>query len=203
MNVLVIDNFDSFIYNYIDSLKVLGHQVVTLRNTATLEEVITVVTENDCHCIVISPGPGQPQDAGVCLDLIRYFAGRIPIIGICLGHQALANAFGGDVVQDAVPFHGKRSVIQFSAAHTLFKGINSSLSVGRYHSLKVSAVPENFTVIATAGETIMAMANDQLGLLGVQFHPESILTTHGERLIENSMDYAAQMYQQLQMEVCA
>lgn len=197
MNILVIDNYDSFIYNYVDSLRELGHAVEVVRNDVAIESITAKIAQLNCQCLVISPGPGKPEAAGACMQLIQELSGKLPIIGICLGHQALACSFDGVVTQDAVPVHGKRTGIKFDANHMLFSGINGSLSVGRYHSLKVSQLPPGFEVIAEADGIIMAMANDELGLLGMQFHPESILTTQGNRLIANSIDYAAAQYQQL------
>lgn len=203
MNILVIDNYDSFIYNYVDSLRVLGHTVTVVRNNLDLETIEAKIDALDCKCIVISPGPGKPQTAGVCLELIQAYSGKLPIIGICLGHQALAASYSGTVTQDSVPFHGKRSPISYVSEHALFDGIEGDLFVGRYHSLKVSTLPQGFKVIAQTNDTIMAMANDELGLLGMQFHPESILTAQGNTLIANSIAYAEQQYKQISGDLCS
>jgi para-aminobenzoate synthetase component II len=185
MRILVVDNYDSFTYNLVQYLGELGEEVDVRRNDlVTIEEV-----EADC-CpgrIVISPGPGTPDGAGVSLAMIDHFAGRIPILGVCLGHQAIAQVFGGRVVRAPELIHGKSSEICHDGK-TIFEDLEYRFRAGRYHSLMVEreTLPDCLEVSATTPEgLIMGLRHRRLKIEGVQFHPESILTTEGKKLLAN------------------
>ena len=186
--VFVLDNYDSFTYNLVQYMGELGAEMVIRRNDElTPAEVEALRPER----IVISPGPCTPQDAGISIELIRHFATakrRVPILGVCLGHQAIGAAFGGNVVRAAKLMHGKTSEVEHDGK-TIFAGIPSGMTCTRYHSLIVSeeGLPEELEVSARTadGETIMALRHRELPIEGVQFHPESVLTKDGKKLIEN------------------
>jgi anthranilate synthase/aminodeoxychorismate synthase-like glutamine amidotransferase len=183
--VLVIDNYDSFTYNLVQYLGELGAEVVVRRNNqVALEEVHGLNPGR----IVISPGPGRPEEAGVSLDVIRAFGPSRPILGVCLGHQAIGLAFGGRVVRAPAPIHGKISAVEHDGLG-LFAGIGTSFEAGRYHSLIVSeeGLPNDLVVSArTRGDQlIMGLRHRQWPLHGVQFHPESVLTPEGRQLLRN------------------
>jgi len=186
--VFVLDNYDSFTYNLVQYMGELGAEIVVHRNDdLTPAEVEALHPDR----IVISPGPCTPEDAGISIDLIRHFAKsgkRVPILGVCLGHQAIGAAFGGNVVRAPKLMHGKTSEIEHDGK-TIFSGIPSKMTCTRYHSLIVAdeKLPQELEVSArtVGGETIMALRHRELAIEGVQFHPESVLTTHGKKLIEN------------------
>ena len=179
--VLMIDNYDSFTYNLVQYLGELGAQVSVVRNDAiTLAEVEARRPER----IVVSPGPCTPSEAGISVPLIQRFAGRVPILGVCLGHQAIGQAFGGRVVRH-VPVHGKTTEISHDG-RGLFAGLPNPLPVARYHSLVVDPdLPDGLEATAHGGGVVMAMRHRELPALGVQFHPESILTPDGKALLRN------------------
>ncbi|SES87124.1 anthranilate synthase component II [Thorsellia anophelis] len=187
--ILIIDNFDSFTYNLAQYFGVLGEDIDVRRNNAI--DIKSIERLSPTH-IVISPGPSTPDNAGVSLDVIHHFAGKIPILGVCLGHQAIAQAMGAKVVRARHPIHGKTSIIK----HTnrgVFRNIPSPMSVTRYHSLLVDkrTLPDSFELTAwTEDENgkideIMAIKHRNFALEGVQFHPESILSEHGLSLLAN------------------
>jgi anthranilate synthase component 2 len=181
--VLLVDNYDSFTFNLAQYLGELGADVRVHRNNEiSLGEVEALAPER----IVISPGPGRPEDAGVSVDIIRELGGRIPVLGVCLGHQAIGLAFGGRVVSAPVLMHGKTSVIEHDG-RGIFRGVADPSTAARYHSLVVSdtAWPEDLEVSARAGEdgTVMALRHRRWPVHGVQFHPESVLTAHGHDLL--------------------
>ena len=182
--ILVIDNYDSFTYNLVQYLGELGADVCVRRNDqVTVEEIEAQSPEK----ILISPGPGTPTDAGVSLAVIERFAGRIPILGVCLGHQAIGQFFGGRVVRAPVPVHGKTAEVRHDGK-TIFENLDPSLRVGRYHSLLVEreTLPECLEVSAvTPDDLIMALRHREMRIEGVQFHPESILTVEGKKLLAN------------------
>lgn len=182
--ILVIDNYDSFTYNLVQYLGELGAEVCVRRNDQmTVEEIEAQAPDK----ILISPGPGTPTDAGVSLSVIERFAGRIPILGVCLGHQAIGQFFGGRVVRAPVPVHGKTAEVQHDG-RTIFENLEPGLRVGRYHSLIVEqeTLPECLEVSAvTADNIIMALRHREMNIEGVQFHPESILTSEGKKLLAN------------------
>ena len=183
--ILVIDNYDSFTYNLVQYLGELGEEIVVRRN----DEVTIAEVEDSLRPgqILISPGPGKPDDAGVSLAMIDHFAGRIPILGVCLGHQAIGQAFGGRVVRAPVLVHGKASEISHDGK-TIFEGLERSFHAGRYHSLIVEreSLPECLEISATTSDgIIMGLRHRKLKIEGVQFHPESILTPAGKSLLNN------------------
>jgi anthranilate synthase/aminodeoxychorismate synthase-like glutamine amidotransferase len=186
--LLLIDNYDSFTWNLAHRLGEAGAEVQVVRNDAmTLDELMALAPER----LVISPGPGRPETAGVSVEALRRFAGRIPILGVCLGHQALAIAFGGRVERAITPMHGKTSVVAHEGTH-LFAGLGSTLEAGRYHSLVIppDALPKNFVRSAwvVQDDTVMGVRHETLPIFGVQFHPESVLTPVGQRVLQNFLD---------------
>jgi anthranilate synthase component 2 len=188
--LLLIDNYDSFTYNLAHRIGELGATVKVVRNDAiSVAEIERMAPER----IVISPGPGRPETAGVSVDVLQRFAPRVPILGVCLGHQALAVAFGGRVDRARAPMHGKTSMVSHDGTH-LFAGLGDPFEAGRYHSLVIlpDAVPEDFVVTAwvTDDRTIMGVRHQERPVYGVQFHPESVLTPIGQRLLQNFLDAA-------------
>jgi anthranilate synthase/aminodeoxychorismate synthase-like glutamine amidotransferase len=186
--VLVLDNYDSFTYNLVQYLGELGADVTVVRN-----DVLTLdtLTTNRPERVVISPGPGRPEDAGVTMDLIRQIGQTTPILGVCLGHQAIGAVFGGTVVRAAVPMHGKTSTIEHNG-RGVFSGLTAPFLASRYHSLVVSeeALPGELEVTARTQEdgTIMGLRHRTWPVHGVQFHPESILTGEGRRILRNFLE---------------
>ncbi len=182
--ILVIDNYDSFTYNLVQYLGELGAEVKVSRNDALrLDEVRQMNPER----LVFSPGPGVPENAGITIDAIREFAGRIPMLGVCLGHQAIGRAFGGKVISAPVLMHGKTSEICHDA-QTIFKGLPYRFRATRYHSLIVDqeGLPEALEVSATTPDgVIMGLRHREHQIEGVQFHPESVMSEHGKLLLEN------------------
>jgi anthranilate synthase/aminodeoxychorismate synthase-like glutamine amidotransferase len=184
VRLLLIDNYDSFTYNLVQAFLVLGAEVQVVRNDAI--DVAGAEARDPTH-LCISPGPGAPRDAGVSMAMIRAFAGRIPVLGVCLGHQSIVEAFGGEVVRAGRLMHGKTSPIRHDGLG-VFAGLPSPCEVGRYHSLIAAAerLPATLTVSARTDEgEIMGVRHTELQVEGVQFHPESILTHDGERLLGN------------------
>lgn len=184
MNLLLIDNYDSFTYNLVQYFGELGATISIIENDKiSLQEIDRY--QPDLLCI--SPGPGNPQEAGISCDVIRYFIGKIPILGVCLGHQCIAEIFGGKVLQAPQQLHGKTSLIHHNK-EDLYKNLPNPFSATRYHSLIVDrkTVPAclEVTAITLEGE-IMGLRHRELPIFGVQFHPESILTTHGKELLKN------------------
>ena len=183
--LLVIDNYDSFTYNLVQYLGELGATVEVRRNDrVTLDEIENRLRPER---IVISPGPGTPNDAGITLDVIQRFAGKIPLLGVCLGHQAIGQAFGGKVVRAPELMHGKASEVSHDGK-TIFAGLGEPLVAGRYHSLIVEreSLPSCLQISAqTAGDIIMGLRHRELKVEGVQFHPESILSPDGKQLLAN------------------
>jgi anthranilate synthase/aminodeoxychorismate synthase-like glutamine amidotransferase len=182
--ILMIDNYDSFTHNLVQYLGEMGQELKVFRNDAiTLEEIEALAPDR----IVISPGPCTPNEAGVSVATIQRFAGRVPILGVCLGHQSMGQAFGGEVVRAGRLMHGKTSPIRHDG-RTIFAGLPNPFEATRYHSLLVrrESLPECLEVSAeTAEGEIMGLRHKELPVEGVQFHPESILTTHGKELLRN------------------
>ena len=182
MKVLAIDNYDSFTYNLVQYLGELGCELHVVRNDrASVDELL----EGGWDRVVVSPGPCTPNEAGISLEAVRRFPeAGVRTLGVCLGHQSLAQAFGGRVIRH-VPVHGKTTTIEHDG-RTLFAGLQSPLTVGRYHSLVVADdVPAAFEVSARGGGVVMALRHRELPAEGVQFHPESVLTDSGRRLLQN------------------
>jgi anthranilate synthase component II len=186
--ILVIDNYDSFTFNLVQYLGELGAEVRVVRNDATSLESISGLRPAQ---IVISPGPGRPEQAGITMDVIRELGSTIPILGVCLGHQAIGAVFGGSVVRATTPMHGKTSTIEHDG-RGVFAGIDGPFVASRYHSLVVSdeGLPSQLEVSARTREdqTIMGLRHRERPIHGVQFHPESILTGEGRRLLRNFLD---------------
>ncbi|GGA75800.1 aminodeoxychorismate/anthranilate synthase component 2 [Edaphobacter acidisoli] len=189
--VFVLDNYDSFTYNLVQYMGELGAEMVIRRNDELTPAEVEAL---DPDRILISPGPCTPQDAGISIELIRHFARlnregkRVPLMGVCLGHQAIGAAFGGNVVRAPKLMHGKTSEIEHDGK-TIFSGIPRTMTCTRYHSLIVAddGLPEELEVSArtVGGETIMALRHRELPIEGVQFHPESVLTAHGKEIVHN------------------
>ena len=182
--LLLIDNYDSFTYNLVQAFMVLGAEVIVHRNDAlTVDAALALAPSHLC----ISPGPGTPQQAGVSIEMIRAFAGRIPVFGVCLGHQSITEAFGGRVLRAPRLMHGKTSPIEHDGLG-VYAGVSSPCEVGRYHSLisEGASLPAELIVTArTAEGEIMGLRHTQLNIEGVQFHPESVLTPLGPAMMKN------------------
>lgn len=186
VRILLIDNYDSFTYNLVQAFAAMGAEVLVYRNDAI--GVPDAVQLNPSH-LVISPGPGRPEDAGVSLDMIDAFAKRIPVLGVCLGHQCLVSYFGGNIVRAERLMHGKTSLVTHDG-ETIFSGMSQPFEAGRYHSLCADrrSLPGELKLSAETGEgEIMAVRHTSLPLEGVQFHPESVLTPEGNMLMANFM----------------
>lgn len=180
--LLVIDNYDSFTYNLVQYCAELGSEVVVRRNSVPLRDIVGLAP----HHVLISPGPCTPNEAGCSMAAIAHFAGRIPVLGVCLGHQALGQVFGAEVVRASELMHGKTSMITHNG-DPLFHDVPNPFQATRYHSLVVdkSTLPSDFEEIASYEETIMGLRHKPTGALGVQFHPESILTLNGKTMLRN------------------
>ena len=186
--VLVIDNYDSFTYNLVQYLGELGATVVVRRNDeATIDQLRALPHSR----VVISPGPGRPEQAGVSLEVIKEFGPRMPLLGVCLGHQAIGLAFGGEVIRAPQPIHGKTSTVEHNGKG-VFAGLTASFQAGRYHSLIVGerALPGELEVSArTEGDgLVMGLRHRTMPIHGVQFHPESVLTSEGRRILRNFLE---------------
>ena len=188
--LLMIDNYDSFTFNLVQYFQQLGREILVKRNDEiSLADIMELAPSH----LIISPGPCSPYEAGISLAAINAFAGKLPILGVCLGHQAIAQAFGAKVVRAKRVMHGKTSSISHTGER-LFTGLNQPLTVTRYHSLLVESLPDGFVLDAwfddpLHGREIMAMSHTELALFGVQFHPESILTEQGHELLANFLQY--------------
>ena len=185
--LLMIDNYDSFTYNLVQYFGELGEDVRVFRNDAiTLEGIAELAPDH----LVLSPGPCSPAEAGICVDAIRHFTGRLPILGVCLGHQSIGAALGGRVVRAQVQMHGKISTITTDRAG-VFHGLPEKFEVVRYHSLAIERAtlpPELLVTASTDDGEIMGVRHRELPVEGVQFHPESILTEHGHAMLKNFLD---------------
>ena len=187
-SVTLIDNYDSFTFNLVHYLGELGAEVKVHRNdTVSVAEVIAAKPD----AIVLSPGPCTPHEAGICLDLLKAASADIPIFGVCLGHQAIGEVFGGNVVRAPVPVHGKMSEISHKA-ETIFRGINGPFRATRYHSLVVKreTLPDVLKITAETDGLVMALSHRSRPVHGVQFHPESIESEHGHRILANFLELA-------------
>jgi len=187
--ILVIDNYDSFTYNLVQYLGELGHEPVAYRNDAvTLKQIASLAPSH----IIISPGPCTPLEAGISNDVVRFFRGRIPILGVCLGHQCIGYVYGGIIRRAPVPVHGKSSLV-YHDGQTVFRGLPSPLVGGRYHSLVIDpeGVPAALEVSARTGDgVIMGVRCRADTVEGVQFHPESVMTEHGYEMLANFLSFA-------------
>ncbi|MDH4169798.1 MAG: aminodeoxychorismate/anthranilate synthase component II [Acidimicrobiia bacterium] len=188
--VLVVDNYDSFVYNLVQYLGELGAEPIVHRHDAL---TVAEAEELEPDAVLISPGPGRPEEAGISNDLITHFAGRIPVLGVCLGHQCIGQVYGARVVRAAQVMHGKTSPIRHEGAG-VFRGLPNPLEATRYHSLVIApeSVPDALEITAhTDDGTVMGLRHRTLDVEGVQFHPESILTVAGHRLLKTFLDRAA------------
>lgn len=188
MKVLMLDNYDSFTYNIVQYLGELGAEVLVVRNDEMpLEQLAELVEREGVQRIVISPGPCSPTEAGISVPTIQHFAGKLPLLGVCLGHQAIGAAFGGDIVRAGQQMHGKTSVIS-TDQKGVFAGLPQHFTVNRYHSLVIdrATLPDCLAVTATSEDgEIQGVRHKLLPVEGVQFHPESILTEHGHAMLKN------------------
>ncbi|QJX79651.1 aminodeoxychorismate/anthranilate synthase component II [Priestia megaterium] len=185
--ILMIDNYDSFTFNLVQYLGELGHELLVKRNDEITLSEIEVLNPD---FLMISPGPCSPNEAGISLEAIEYFAGKIPIFGVCLGHQSIGQAFGGNVIRADKLMHGKTSEMHHDG-RTVFKGLDNPFTATRYHSLIVekSSLPDCFEISAwTAEDEIMAIRHKSLPIEGVQFHPESIMTSYGKEMLKNFIE---------------
>ncbi|EGQ7640137.1 aminodeoxychorismate/anthranilate synthase component II [Vibrio cholerae] len=188
-NILFIDNFDSFTYNLVDQFRSLGHVVTIYRNNLSADAIEQALQQLDNPVVVLSPGPGAPSEAGCMPELLQRLKGKVPMIGICLGHQAIVEAYGGVVAGAGEIIHGKVSMMEHQN-HAIYRGLPSSLAIARYHSLVATQVPSALTVTAEVNGLVMSVVNEADKVCGFQFHPESIMTTHGATLLANAIDWA-------------
>ena len=188
-NVLVIDNYDSFTWNLVHLIGPLCERIDVVRND---QIDVAGIRERAPDALVLSPGPCTPNEAGICLDVVRELGAEVPIFGVCLGLQTIGQAYGGDVVRAPSPMHGKISTIRHEA-EGVFRGINEDFAATRYHSLVVdrASCPKDLAVTAEADGLIMGLQHRDLPVHGVQFHPESILSNHGTQILRNFLDIAA------------
>lgn len=186
--IVLIDNYDSFSYNLYQLIGSVEPDVKVVRNDAyTVEEIEVMKPE----AIILSPGPGKPSDAGICIEAIRYFAGKVPVFGVCLGHQAICEAFGGTVSYAKELMHGKQKEIHQIGENQLFRGLPGTFPAARYHSLAAlkEKLPEELKVTAESEDgEVMAVEHTKYPIYGVQFHPESVMTPDGKIMIENFID---------------
>lgn len=188
-NIVFIDNFDSFTYNLVDQFRSLGHKVTIYRNHIAADTIQNAVEALEQPVIVLSPGPGTPSAAGVMPEILKRMKGKVPMIGICLGHQAIVEAYGGTVAGAGEIVHGKVSMMEHQN-HPLYQGLPSPLAIARYHSLVATHVTDDLTVTAEVDGLVMSVVHEQDKVCGFQFHPESIMTTQGATLLENAIDWA-------------
>lgn len=182
--ILLIDNYDSFSYNLVQLAGSINSDIKVIRNDEmTCEEIEKL---NPSH-IILSPGPGYPKDAGICEDVIKFFKGKIPLLGVCLGHQAICEVFGAEITHAKELMHGKKSVVDIDSTSEIFSGLGDKMEVARYHSLiaKKETMPECLKVISHIDGEVMAVKHKDYQVYGLQFHPESILTKDGRKLLEN------------------
>ncbi|MGD8115424.1 MULTISPECIES: aminodeoxychorismate/anthranilate synthase component II [unclassified Vibrio] len=188
-NIIFIDNFDSFTYNLVDQFRSLGHQVTVYRNSISAQAIESAVAELDNPVVLLSPGPGAPSEAGSMPEILQRLKGKVPMIGICLGHQAIVEAYGGIVAGAGEIIHGKVSMMEHEN-HATYQGLPSPLAIARYHSLVATKVPETLTITAEVDGLVMSVVQEQDKVCGFQFHPESIMTTYGATLLANAIEWA-------------
>ncbi|QCR36211.1 anthranilate synthase component II [Nissabacter sp. SGAir0207] len=188
-DILLLDNVDSFTYNLVDQLRTFGHRVVIYRNHIPADTIINKLKEMEQPILMLSPGPGAPSEAGCMPQLLQRLRGQLPIIGICLGHQAIVEAYGGHVGQAGEILHGKASLVEHDG-EAMFAALPNPLPVARYHSLVGSDIPQGLQVNARFNGMVMAVRHDADRVCGFQFHPESILSSQGARLLEQTLAWA-------------
>ncbi|MHC6527622.1 aminodeoxychorismate/anthranilate synthase component II [Vibrio proteolyticus] len=193
-NIVFIDNFDSFTYNLVDQFRSLGHQVTIYRNHIDAAAIDAAVRQLDNPVVLLSPGPGAPSEAGCMPALIQRLKGHVPMIGICLGHQAIVEAYGGTVAGAGEIIHGKVSMMEHEQ-HATYQGLPSPLAIARYHSLVATQVPSRLTVTAEVDGLVMSVVHEEDKVCGFQFHPESIMTTYGATLLANAIEWAQEQQQ--------
>ncbi|MEF1291756.1 aminodeoxychorismate/anthranilate synthase component II [Vibrio sp. M260118] len=188
-NIVFIDNFDSFTYNLVDQFRSLGHEVTIYRNNIAAEAIEATVAALDNPVVLLSPGPGAPSEAGSMPEIIQRLKGKVPMIGICLGHQAIVEAYGGTVAGAGEIIHGKVSMMEHQN-HATYAELPSPLAIARYHSLVATHVPEALTITAEVDGLVMSVVQEQDKVCGFQYHPESIMTTYGATLLANAIEWA-------------
>ncbi|AEO08941.1 anthranilate synthase small subunit (plasmid) [Buchnera aphidicola str. Ak (Acyrthosiphon kondoi)] len=192
-NILLLDNIDSFTYNLVEQLRNQKNNVLIYRNTVDIDIILNALKQLTNPILMLSPGPSLPKNAGCMLELIKKVKGQIPIIGICLGHQAIVEAYGGIIGYAGEIFHGKASLINHDGLE-MFRDIPQPLPVARYHSLICNKIPKNFIINSYFQEMIMSVRNNLDRVCGFQFHPESILTTCGDEILEKIINWASLKY---------
>lgn len=192
-NILFLDNIDSFTYNLVEQLRNKNNYVLIYRNTVNIKIILNSIKKMTNPILMLSPGPSTPQNAGCMLNLINTVKGKIPIVGICLGHQAIVEAYGGIIGYAGEIFHGKASLINHDGLE-MFEGLPQPLPVARYHSLICNKIPKNFIINSYFNDMIMSVRNNLDHVCGFQFHPESILTTSGSLLLEKIINWASLKY---------
>ncbi|QCI17425.1 anthranilate synthase component II (plasmid) [Buchnera aphidicola (Aphis helianthi)] len=193
LNILLLDNIDSFTYNLVEQLRNKNNHVLIYRNTVALKIILNSLKIMKNPILMLSPGPSTPKNAGCMLNLINAVKGKIPIVGICLGHQAIVEAYGGIIGYAGEIFHGKASLINHDGLE-MFEGLPQPLPVARYHSLICNKIPKNFIINSYFNNMIMSVRNNLDYVCGFQFHPESILTTSGGLLLEKIINWASMKY---------
>jgi anthranilate synthase component 2 len=188
-NILFIDNFDSFTYNLVDQFRSLGHEVKIYRNNIAADTIESAVKQLENPVVLLSPGPGAPADAGSMPAIIQRLKGKVPMIGICLGHQAIVEAYGGTVAGAGEIIHGKVSMMEHQN-HATYAQLPSPLAIARYHSLVATHVPDSLTITAEVDDLVMSVVQEEDKVCGFQFHPESIMTTYGATLLANAIEWA-------------
>jgi anthranilate synthase/aminodeoxychorismate synthase-like glutamine amidotransferase len=185
MNIVILDNFDSFTFNLLDEFSSPENKIHVWRNTMPIDEAeLRLLSLKPPRLLVLSPGPGHPDDAGCMNELIKRMSGKVPIFGVCLGMQAMVSIFGGKVTRASQVVHGKARILEHDGS-LIFKGLKNRIHVGRYHSLHASVVPPSLRVFGHSDGLVMALAHQRHPIIGIQFHPESILSTQGSLMIEN------------------
>lgn len=187
-DILLIDNFDSFTYNIVDQLRVIGYRVIIYRNIVSLNTILSILLKLHNPIILLSPGPGIPKYSGCILNLLKLVIGRIPVLGICLGHQAIIEHYGGNIGYAQEILHGKTSLI-YHDQKDMFLNIPNPLLVARYHSLIGYHIPKSLVINSYINNMVMSVRNNHDKVCGFQFHPESILTTQGFSLLTNTLHW--------------
>ncbi|KII79551.1 aminodeoxychorismate/anthranilate synthase component II [Vibrio renipiscarius] len=193
-NIVFIDNFDSFTYNLVDQFRAMGHHVTIYRNHIAAATIEHAIGQLDNPVMLLSPGPGEPSQAGCMPELILRLKGKVPMIGICLGHQAIVEAYGGTVAGAGDIVHGKVSMMAHQN-HPIYANLPSPLAIARYHSLVATHVSAELTVTAEVDNLVMSVVQEQDKVCGFQFHPESIMTTYGATLLANAIEWALERNQ--------
>lgn len=187
MKILFIDNFDSFIYNLVDEFSKRRCDVLVYRNNTRMAIMQKVIADFKPDLFVLSPGPSHPRQAGICLEIVKQYQRDFPFLGVCLGHQCLIEALGGKIAKSPIVMHGKPSLMRHDG-RGIFKDLPNPFQVGRYHSLTAVRIPKSLAITARVDDIVMAVQHRQQPLIGVQFHPESVLTPFGGQIIENILE---------------